>query len=72
MSEPLDPEGWTHRLPEWQREVPAQTKGWRNRVGAALRNDRITLYVVTLTLLWLGLLAFRTSMVVMNGYSPLD
>ncbi|MFW6027543.1 MAG: hypothetical protein ACOC91_01920, partial [bacterium] len=72
MSDTLDLDGWPHRLPAWQREEAVQARGWRGRLGASLRNDRITLYVAALTVLWLGLLAFRTSMVVMNGYSPLD
>lgn len=67
MSETLDPDGWTHRLPQWQREEPAQASGWSGRLRASLSNDRVTLYLAALIVLWLSYFTLRTGIAVVGG-----
>jgi two-component system, LytTR family, sensor kinase len=60
ITETLDVDGWAHRLPHWQREEPVREEGWRGRLAAALRSDRLTIYVATLLLLWVSYFVLRT------------
>lgn len=66
MTDTLDMDGWAHRLPQWQREEPAAAGGWRGRLWTSLRNDRVTLYVALLALLWFTYFALRTSIAVVG------
>lgn len=66
MSDTLDLDGWSHRLPTWQRHDRRRPNGPVGRVWHYLAQDRTTLYVTLMALLWLTYFVLRSSIAVVG------